>query len=65
MKLCIDCQFFIVNGAKCGQSLRAPDYVRGHPQENYSAQVIRMSTLKDDCGPEAKHFKPSPVAVNA
>lgn len=65
MKLCMDCRYFIVNGAKCGRSILPPDYVLGHPANNYSAQVERESKQETDCGPGARFFEIIPVAVDA
>ncbi len=64
MKLCVDCMYFIVNGEACAKSQRPPDYVHGKPSGSYSAFIMRASTMQEDCGPEAKHFRTIPVAVS-
>jgi hypothetical protein len=48
---CVECQFFIVNGAKCGRT------------SSVAARVERESFRDDACGPSAKYFKIIPVAV--
>lgn len=60
--LCKDCAHFIHSGAKCGRAQMSPDYVFGHSRENFSAQDERIWPLENSCGPEAKFFKPIPVA---
>lgn len=63
MILCKDCAHFIHNGARCGRSQMAPDFVYGTPRQNFSAQDERLWDIENGCGPKAKFFKPIPVAA--
>lgn len=64
MKLCQECQFFIVSVAKCGKAPMPVDYVTGKPRGNFDAQVMRESPVTG-CGPDAKWFQVIPVSVSA
>lgn len=61
--LCEDCKHFLPDGEKCGRSLRL-DYVHGKHRQ-FGAMAERESTLREDCGANARHFELASVKVAA